>query len=305
LQKRTNMSELKTKDFLSGFIAIVGPPNAGKSTLLNRILGKKVAIVSPKPQTTRNRILGIYHGDGYQMAFMDTPGIHRTRTPLHKSMVASAMDAISEVDIVMVVAEISKDDQEISMILSALKEVKKTLILILNKTDRTSKEKILTTLDHYGKMGIFDCLIPISALKGDGVETVLTELKKRLRPGPEFFPDDMITDQSEEFLVSEIIREKIFLYTRDELPYSAAVTIDRIEEVTDKDLLAISAVINVESDSQKAIILGRKGTKIKEIGTSARQELERIFGIKVFLELFARVEKNWSRDTRALRRLGY
>jgi GTP-binding protein Era len=301
------MSKPNTEEFLSGFIAIVGPPNVGKSTLLNRILGSKVSIVSPKPQTTRNRLIGIYHGDGYQMAFMDTPGIHGTKTLLHKSMVSSAIESISEVDIIMVVIDIFKpDDNDISIILSALnKIVKKPVILVVNKIDAATKEKIIKTLDHYGKKDFFDSIIPVSALKGDGVETVIEELKKRLKPGPEFFPHDMITDQSETFLVSEIIREKIYLHTRNELPYSAAVTVDQMQEDPDRELLKISAVIHVESQSQKAIIVGHGGTKIKEIGTASRMELEKVFGTKIFLDLYARVEKNWSKDTKALRRLGY
>ena len=301
------MPDSNTKEFLSGFVAIVGPPNVGKSTLLNRILGTKVSIVSPKPQTTRNRLMGIYHGSGYQMAFMDTPGIHSTKTLLHKSMVSSAIESISEVDIIMVVIEISRpDDNETSIILSALKKmVKKPVILALNKIDTASKEKILRTLDHYGKEALFDSIIPVSALKGDGIEILIEELRRRLNPGPEFFPKDMITDQPETFLVSEIIREKIYLNTRNELPYSAAVTVEQMEESPDKDLLKISAVIHVESQSQKAIIVGHGGSKIKEIGTAARMDLEKFFGTKVFLDLYARVEKNWSRDTRALRRLGY
>lgn len=304
---KMNMTDKNNKNFLSGFIAIVGPPNVGKSTLLNRILGSKVAIVSPKPQTTRNRLMGIYHGDGYQMAFMDTPGIHSTKTLLHKSMVSSAIESISEVDIIMVVIDIFKpDDNEISIILSALKKtVKKPVILIVNKIDAAPKEKIIKTLDYYGKKDLFDSIIPVSALKGDGIEIVIEELRKRLKPGPQFFPKDMITDQSEPFLVSEIIREKIYLNTKNELPYSAAVTVDQVQEDPDKALLKISAVIHVESQSQKAIIVGHGGTKIKEIGTASRLELEKIFGIKVFLDLYARVEKKWSRDTKALIRLGY
>jgi len=301
------MSETNTQKFLSGFVAIVGPPNVGKSTLLNRIMGSKVSIVSPKPQTTRNRLIGIYHGDGYQIAFMDTPGIHGTKTPLHKSMVSSAMDSMSEVDIIMVVMDILKqDDNEASMIFSALKKaVKKPVILVINKIDAATKEKIIKTLDCYGKIDLFDSIVPVSALNGEGIETLIEELRKRLKPGPEFFPRDMITDQPETFLVSEIIREKIYLHTRNEIPYSAAVTIDHMQEDPDKGLLRLSAVIHVESQSQKAIIVGRGGAKIKEIGTASRLELERIFGTKVFLDLYARVEKNWSRDTRALRRLGY
>jgi GTPase len=301
------MSDSNNKKFLSGFIAIVGPPNVGKSTLLNRILGTKVSIVSPKPQTTRNRLMGIYHGNGYQMAFMDTPGIHSTKTLLHKSMVSSAIESLSEVDIIIVVIDMFKpDDHEITTILSALKKMdKKPVILALNKIDSASKEKILQTLDHFGRTELFDAIIPVSALKGEGIEILLEELRKRLKHGPEFFPRDMITDQPETFLVSEIIREKIYLHTRNELPYSAAVTVEQMEEAPDRELLKISAVIHVESQSQKAIIVGRGGTKIKEIGTAARIELEKFFGTKVFLDLYARVEKNWSRDTRALRRLGY
>jgi GTPase len=300
------MSESNEKEFLSGFIAIIGPPNVGKSTLLNRILGSKVSITSPKPQTTRNRLIGIFHGDGFQMAFVDTPGIHRTKTLLHKSMVSSAMESISEVDIILLVTEVFKpDDQELSMILTALKNLKKPVLLALNKIDSAAKERTIKSLEYFGRQDLFDSIIPISALKGNGVETLIHELKARLKPGPEFFPKDMLTDQPETFLIAEIIREKIFLHTRNELPYSAAVTVDLIQDVPDKELLKISAAIHVESQSQKAIIVGRGGSKIKEIGTAARHELEKIFGTKVFLELFARVEKNWSKDTRALRKLGY
>ncbi len=300
------MSNSDNKDFLSGFVAIVGPPNVGKSTLLNRILGTKVSIVSPKPQTTRNRLTGIYHGSGYQMAFMDTPGIHSTKTLLHRSMVSSAIESISEVDIIMVVTEIYRPYDEISTILATIKNMpKRPVILALNKTDTASKDKILKTLDHYGRESAFDSIIPVSALKGDGMDILMEELRKRLKPGPEFFPGDMITDQPETFLVAEIIREKIYLHTRDELPYSAAVTVEQMQEADDRDLLRISAVIHVETQSQKAIIVGHGGAKIKEIGTAARLDLEKFFGIKVFLDLYARVEKNWSRDTRALRRLGY
>jgi GTP-binding protein Era len=300
------MTETLKNNFLSGFIAIVGPPNAGKSTLLNRMLGSKVSIVSPKPQTTRNRLIGIYHGEGFQMAFIDTPGIHKTKTLLHKSMVSSALESMSEVDIIVLVTEVFKtDESEQETILTALKNFKKPVILAVNKIDSVPRGQILKILEHYGKNDLFDCIIPMSALKGDGTETLIQELKARLKPGPEFFPKEMITDQPETFLVSETIREKIYLHTRNELPYSTAVTVDHIQEVPDRNLLRISAVIHVESQSQKVIIVGHNGSKIKEIGTSSRLDLEKLFGIKVYLELFARVEKNWTRDTKALRRLGY
>jgi GTP-binding protein Era len=293
-------------NFLSGFIAIVGPPNAGKSTLLNRLLGSKVAIVSPRPQTTRNRILGIYHGDGFQMAFIDTPGIHKTRTALHKSMVASAQEVFHEVDIVMVIIEMPRSNDPI--ILSILKDLKKSgkpSVLVINKIDAGRKRDLLPMIARFMDQHPFDAVIPLSALKNDGVDILVQELKKMLRPGPEFFPRDMHTDQSESFLISEIIREKIYFYTKSELPYSSAVSMDRIEEVPEKKLLSISARIHVESESQKAIIIGHKGKMIKTIGTAARKELEKMFKTRVYLELIARVEKNWSKDTKAMRRLGY
>lgn len=292
--------------FLSGFIAIIGPPNVGKSTLLNRLLDMKVAIVSPKPQTTRNRILGIYQGDGYQMVFMDTPGIHKTLTPLHESMVASAQATIYEVDIIAVMIEMPyPDDPDISLILSHLKKAKKTSLLLINKIDKGPKKKLLPIIDSFRKLYHFDVIIPISALRGDGIERLLEELRSRLKPGPVFFPPDMKTDQSESFLVSEVIREKIYHYTRRELPYSSAVTVEKMEEIAEKDLVTISARIHVEKNSQKAILIGHMGRMIKKIGQSSRKELEKIFGAQIFLDLMVHVEKNWTKDTKALRRLGY
>ena len=293
--------------FLSGFIAIIGPPNVGKSTLLNRFLGQKIAITSPRPQTTRNRILGIYNGDGYQMVFIDTPGIHQTRSLLHKSMVRSAKAALMEVDIILLVVGLEEDapSSELKVILRLLKKAAKPAILAINKIDLIKKERLLPIIEAYSRLYCFDSIIPISALYGDGLETLREEVKKRLSTGHQLFPPDMRTDKSEEFLIAEIIREKIYYETREELPYSSAVTVERLEEDPERDLINVMAIIYVEKASQKGMIIGKNGRMIKRIGTNARIEIERIFSAKVYLELFVKVEKNWSGDTRSLRKLGY
>ncbi len=292
--------------FLSGFIAIIGPPNVGKSTLLNKLLGKKIAITSPRPQTTRNRILGIYNGENFQMAFIDTPGIHQTRSLLHKSMVRSAKASLGEVDIILLVVELEEGvNDEMNIILRLLKKTDKPAILAINKIDLIRKENLLPIIESYSKLHCFDSIIPISALYGDGLETLKEELKKTLSPGPQFFPPDMLTDKSEEFLIAEIIREKIYHETREELPYSSAVVVESLKEDTERNLLAVMATIFVEKASQKGIIIGKNGRMIKKIGRNARIEIERIFSLRVYLELFVKVEKNWSSDTRSLRRLGY
>jgi len=293
--------------FLSGFIAIIGPPNVGKSTLLNRFLGQKIAITSPKPQTTRNRILGIYNEDDCQMVFIDTPGIHQTRSLLHKSMVRSAKASLGEVDIILLVVELEEagHSDELDTILRLLKKTAKPAIMAINKIDLIKKERLLPLIESYSKLHCLDSIVPISALYGDGVEALREELKKRLSPGPQFFPPDMLTDKSEEFLIAEIIREKIYYETREELPYSSAVMVESLEEDSARNLLTVMAVIYVEKASQKGMIIGKDGRMIKRIGTNARMEIERIFSLKVYLELFVKVEKKWSSSTRSLRRLGY
>ena len=297
---------MEDSTFKSGFAAIIGAPNVGKSTLLNKILGEKLVIVSPKPQTTRNRIIGVYHGDNFQIAFMDTPGIHKTKTVLHKSMVASALEAVSEVDLILFVIDITCPfDEEAGAILKRQKSRKIPAVLVINKIDRTSPEKILPVIQHYSKSYLFELIVPVSALTGDGVVRLLNELKKHLPPGPEYFPRDMKTDQPDSFLAAEIIREKIYMNTKREIPYSSAVTVASMKENPQKKLLSIYARIHVETDSQKRIIIGKGGSMIKKIGAASRAELEKLFGTHIYLDLQAKVDKNWSTDTKALKKLGY
>lgn len=292
--------------FHSGFIAIVGPPNVGKSTLLNRMLGAKVAIVSPKPQTTRNRILGVLHGEDFQIVFLDTPGIHKTSTSLHRSMVASAQAALKEVDRVLLMIEMPRPhNPQMPLVLSSLRRAEKPSLLVINKIDLGPKETLLPILEEYRHLFPFEAMFPICAKTGEGVDALLKDLRNGLRPGPQFFPEELSTDQTESFLVSEIIREKIYFHVRQELPYSCAVTVDLMEDRPQKGLLYISARIHVESNSQKGILIGEKGGMVRSIGQASRLELEKILGVKVYLDLSVRVDKNWSRDPRALRRLGY
>ena len=254
--------------FRSGFIAIAGPPNVGKSTLLNRITGAKLSIVSPKPQTTRNRVTGILNGTDFQMVFVDTPGIHKTRTALHQSMVSSALATFSEVDILLLMIQTgARNEDEISSLLGNLKGMRKPVFLIINKIDKVTKEKVLPIIGEYAGRYAFEGVIPISALKGYGVKELLGELKKRLTPGPQFFPADVQTDQTEEFWISEVIREKVYFHIRQEVPYSCAVLVDNVEDAPGKNLLRIVSRICVETDSQKGIVIGQGGRMIKSIGT--------------------------------------
>lgn len=292
--------------FLSAFIAIIGPTNVGKSTLLNQLLGKKVAIVSRKPQTTRNRILGVLHGESFQMIFLDTPGIHSARTSLHKSMVSSAISALKEVDLAVLIIEKQRShDPDIPLVLKNLKQASKPAILVINKIDLGVREQLLPIIDEYRKLFPFEEIVPVSALTGEGLQDLQEVLRGKLKEGPMFFPPEITTDQSESFLVAEIIREKVYQHTGDEIPYSSAVTVESVRENTDKDLLVVTALIHVETDSQKGILIGHKGKMIKAIGQTARAEIESLFGTRIYLDLTVRVEKNWSRDPRALRRLGY
>ena len=290
--------------FRSGFISIIGRPNAGKSTLLNRITGEKISIVSPKPQTTRNVIRGIFNRPDCQIVFIDTPGIHKGKGLLNEFMVKEAVSSLSDVDAVVLLIEAEKpmaDDDR--LVLEAVKGLKCPVILGLNKVDKVDKRQLLPLIDEYSKAYAFREIIPISALKGEGVELLVSTLTALMPEGPKYFPDDSVTDLPERFIVAEMVREKVFLYARDEVPYSAAVTVDKFTEK--KDIISISATISVERESQKGIIIGKGGSMLKKIGSSARTEIEGLLGKKVFLELFVRVNKEWTRKPDALKGFGY
>jgi len=292
--------------FKSGFIAIVGRPNVGKSTLINSIVGEKVAIITPKPQTTRNRITGIKTTAEGQMIFIDTPGIHKAKTLLNRRLVDTARGALSDADVVLFVVSAEKEPgSDDEFILTTLRPVEVPVILVINKIDLVKREKLLSLIDDYRRRRDFREVVPISALKGFSVDRLERLVLDLLPEGPKYFPDDIFTDLPERFLAAEMIREKVILLTREEIPYVTAVTVDTFREVEQKNLIVIQATITVEKESQKGILIGKKGSMLKEIGTRAREELERFFNAAVYLELFVKVSPGWTRDTGRLREYGY
>ncbi len=302
------MSNLKNKysDFKSGYIAIAGAPNVGKSTLLNQMLGEKISITSKKPQTTRNRILGIVHRPSSQLVFIDTPGIHKAIRTLNIRIVAAALSALVDVDIVLIVVDVANPDPESeAYLVRKLKNQKQPVVLVLNKIDLVEKSKLLKIIDKWAKAHVFEAIIPVSAILGAQVEELLEALEALLPKGPPFFPEEALTDLSERFIAAEMIREKVFRLSGQEIPYSTAVSVDSFSEEKKGALVKIHATIHVERASQKGMIIGKDGSRLKMIGIEARKEIERMVGAKVFLKLFVRVHKNWSKDTKALRRFGY
>ncbi len=292
--------------FKSGFVGIIGKPNVGKSTLLNYIIGEKVAITTYKPQTTRNRIMGIKNTDRGQIIFLDTPGIHKAKTPLNKYMVKEAVSTFADVDILLFIVEANAPfGEDDSSIIKSLQNIQVPVILLINKIDILQREKLLPLIDELRHLYPFKEIIPLSALTGYNVETLLDVIWNILPEGPEYFPDDMFTDSSERFLAAEIIREKVMLLTHQEIPYSTAVLLESFKEDERKNLIHMRATINVEKNSQKGIIIGKKGSMLKEIGTQARLEMEKFFGTRIYLELFVKVKKDWTRDERTLREFGY
>ncbi len=294
----------------SGFIGIAGRPNVGKSTFLNRILGEKIAITSAKPQTTRNRITGIYTdleadgGEGLQMVFLDTPGIHKSRNKLGDAINETAVNTFKGVDVILLIADGSREfSNGDKYILDMLKETDIPRILAINKMDLMKPEEYLNLYNKYMETGLFQDVYGVSALKGTGVNELLECLKGFMPEGPMFFPEDMVTNDPERFLVSEIIREKLLTYLDDEVPHGVFVEIESFKE--EKDITDISAVIYCEKKSHKSIIIGKGGRKLKGVGKSARLEIQDLLGTKVYLQLWVKVRENWRDSDRIIRSLGY
>lgn len=294
------------EDFKSGYVAIVGAPNAGKSTLLNRLLGEKISITSKKPQTTRNRILGVMHLPAAQIVFIDTPGIFKAKDTLNLRIVDTALAAIDEADLILFVLDAANPDSTSEYFLAKrLQKQECPVIVVLNKIDQVDKTDLLAVIQKWSTEYYFEVIIPISATEGTQIEQLITAMQNMLPTGPPYFPEDALTDLSERFIAAEMIRESIFRLTGEEIPYATAVTVDAFKEEKDGKLIRIEATIHLERGSQKGIIIGKEGRKLKRIGIESRKKIERMLETKVFLKLFVRVQKNWRKDTRALRKFGY
>ena len=297
-------NHMSKKEFISGYVSIVGRPNVGKSTLLNAIIGEKIVITSNKPQTTRNRIQGIHNIPDGQIIFIDTPGIHAGHSRLNKSMVDVAMSAISGVDLLLLVVE-ATSAVDAGIVGDVLKGVTTPVVLVINKVDLLPDKQILfEKISAWAALHPFREIVPVSAGSGDGVGLLVETISRYLPEGPQLFPDDILTDMPEKFIVAEMIREKIFRLTRDEVPYSTAVEVESFVE-RENGVIAISAAIVLERATQKGIVIGKRGDMLKKIGSQARLDIERLLATRVFLELFVKVEENWSERPSKLREYGY
>jgi GTP-binding protein Era len=290
----------------SGFVSFIGRPNAGKSTLLNRLVGSKIAIVSDKPQTTRTRILGVRNYPGAQVVFLDTPGIHRPLHRMNVRMVDTAIDTIRQVDVLGLVIDAAEPPGKGErFVVDLLKDAPAPVLLILNKIDLMRKNRLLPMIDRYSQEGHFAEIIPISAATGENVDRLEAAVIERLPEGERLYPEDYLTDQPERFLAAEIVREKLLQFTHAEIPFSSAVIVDRFEEPSEgQPILRLYCTIVVDRESQKPIVVGRGGDMIKRIGIAAREELERFFSARVYLDLHVRVKSEWREDDRVLGEIG-
>lgn len=294
------------KNFKSGFVSIIGRPNVGKSTFLNRVIGQKIAIMSDKPQTTRNKVQGVLTTDDSQLIFIDTPGIHKPKHKLGDFMMKVAINTLKEVDLVlfMVNAEEGFGRGE-EFIIEKFQAVKTPVFLVINKIDQIHPDKLLQVIDAYKEKHEFKEIVPISALEGNNVETLLEQIKRYIPEGPQFYPADQVTDHPERFIITELIREKALHLTHEEIPHSLAVIMEKLERKEGKDTIHVMATIIVERDSQKGIIIGKQGSMLKEIGKRARVDIENLLGSKVFLELWVKVQKDWRNKMGQLRDYGF
>ncbi|WP_338470287.1 GTPase Era [Niallia sp. XMNu-256] len=302
-----NNEQTQNSAYKSGFISIIGRPNVGKSTFLNRVIGQKIAIMSDKPQTTRNKVQGVLTTNDTQFIFIDTPGIHKPKNKLGDFMMNVAQNTLKEVDLIlfMVNAEEGYGRGE-EFIIESFQSIKTPIFLIINKIDKVHPDRLLTIIDSYQEKYHFSEIIPISALQGNNVERLLQQIKKYLPEGPQYYPADQVTDHPERFIVSELIREKALHLTREEIPHSLAVVIEQMRREDDqKDIIHVMATIIVERDSQKGIIIGKQGKMLKEIGKRARLDIENLLGSKVFLELWVKVQKDWRNKATQLRDYGF
>ncbi|WP_019242631.1 MULTISPECIES: GTPase Era [Bacillus] len=294
------------KAYKSGFISIIGRPNVGKSTFLNRVIGQKIAIMSDKPQTTRNKVQGVLSANDSQMIFIDTPGIHKPKHKLGDFMVKSATNALREVDVILfmvnAVEGIGRGDE---FIIEKLQGLKTPIFLVVNKIDEVHPDDLLPLIEKYKEKLNFQAIVPISALEGNNIETLLSTIKEQLPEGPQYYPADQITDHPERFIISELIREKALHLTREEVPHSIAVVIDSIKKKEERDMIHVMATIVVERSSQKGIIIGKQGSMLKEIGQRARTDIELLLGSKVYLELWVKVQKDWRNKMSVLRDYGF
>ncbi len=293
------------EEYRSGFVALVGRPNVGKSTLLNYLLGQKISIVSDKAQTTRNKIMGVYTQPQYQMVFVDTPGVHKPKHQLGEWMRQETLDAIKEVDaIVMMTVATDRIGPGDRYTLDLLKDGRRPVILAINKIDLVKRESLLAYIDEWRKLYPFTAVVPISAQTGAGVAELVAELERGLRVGPQYFPDDMVTDRPERNIIAEIIREKLLLRTREELPHALAVDVEEIS-TRDNGTVYVRAVIYVERDSQKRIVIGKNGSVLREVGRDSRADIQTLMHAKVYLDVWVKVAADWRNRKKLLQQLGY
>lgn len=292
--------------YRSGFVALIGRPNVGKSTLMNHVIGQKVAIMSDKPQTTRNKIRGVYTDEQGQIIFLDTPGIHKPHSRLGEWLVKTAQEALDEVDLVLFLIDAAEGfGPGDRFIIENLKEIKTPVFLVVNKIDQVHPDQLLPLIDQYRQLYSFAEVVPISALQGNNTSTLIRQIMNHLPEGPQYYPPDQVTDHPERFIVGELIREKVLHLTREEIPHSVAVVVEEMKQREDQDMIDIRATIYTERASQKGILIGKKGSLLKEVGKRAREEMERLLGTRIFLDLWVKVKKDWRNEEMMLRQFGY